>query len=247
MKNLSFGKILAIFGGFMVVCLIGAIVAVKMSSKGTSAAPVITKRYSPEESAQPPAQVPQQAPAAPQAALHPSVAAAASAGPVAASQPSAAPQQAMPTTTVSAASTQAAASASPMSTSTGDLGQQLASIDSKLVQFNARLSALEAGKGTVGASAAAVRTHSHRVAPVRTKRVEVKAEEIVEMPKPIKDATGYKSMAVVGNRAWVAGMDGNEESVTAGEAIPSPRPRVRSVDPNTGVVIMTSDERINAR
>jgi DNA polymerase-3 subunit gamma/tau len=246
MKNLSFGKILAIFGGFMVVCLIGAIVAVKMTSKGNNATPVITKRYTPEESPppaqpQPPAQAAQQAPAPQQAALQPTAPVGAALGQGAASQPAtagAAPVIAVP---ASSAPAQAAAPATPTA-APGDLGQQLASIDSKLNQFNARLSALEAGKG----GGATAKPHARRATPARVQKAAPK-EEIVEMPKPIKDAAGYKAMAVVGNRAWVATADGSEESLTAGEAIPAPRPRVRSVDPNTGVVIMTSDERINAR
>jgi hypothetical protein len=231
MKNMSFGKLMGIFGAFFLVILIGAVLAMKMSAK-KGAASVVTKTYAPAETQSAPAapapeQPATQAPA--QAALQGSPAAAAGATlPV--------PAQAAPLGT----------QALYDSPAPQDMGQRLASIDSQLASIQSRLAAVEGKRSASGN--ANTGTPSSASLPTRpAKRVRraqpSKAVDFAQVnePRGAAKSSEVKALAVVGNRAWVRGSDGLEESVTTGDAMPMPRPRVRSVDASNGVVIMSSD------
>ena len=67
--------------------------------------------------------------------------------------------------------------------------------------------------------------------------------DAVELAGALTTLDGYKTMAIVSDRAWVRMPDGTEDSATTGDALP--RPRVRSVTQDTGVVITSTDERID--
>jgi|GEM_PF-1803037 len=254
MKNLSFGKLIAIFGGFVVLIMIAVVVVMIANKKKNGGVPIITKRYNtadvqaqnqpPAQPAQPqPQPQPQRAPEAQQAALQAPNATGATQS---TAQPPAAYQGA-----VQAAQS---ASAGASTAAQGDVGQQLASIDTKLTQFNARITALEAGHVATGANlgsgtaktGAAPHARGHAVPTHHASKPRAQPVPDDENEPVMREATGYKSMAVVGNRAWVDTPDGREVNVAPGEQIPQPRPRVRSVDPNTGIVIMSSDERIES-
>jgi hypothetical protein len=102
------------------------------------------------------------------------------------------------------------------------------------VNLDARVAALE-GKRAGG-------TGVHKPTP---RRVITESKTKPTEPKVITELKGYKSMAVVSNRAWIATPDGNEASVIAGDAIPNAR--VRSINADSGVVITTTDQRIEPR
>lgn len=228
-KNMSFGKLLGIFAGFLVVILLGAVVAIKLSaSKSTPAA--VTKTY---------------APAAPQAA--PSQAASTQQTPGQTDAP--VPQAALrmldtassggaPVATEPAFGTQVTYDkpAQP------DMSQQLAAIDRQLTSIQTRLAALESKPAS---GSAVSRKTATQAAPARRPQVSRAPAPLksgaAETPSYRAKASEVSAMAVVGNRAWVQGPNGLEESVTKGDLMPVHRPRVRSVDAATGVVILSSD------
>ena len=45
MKNMSFGKMMALFGGFVLLLILCAVVIIKMSAKAPDAPEVTTKKY----------------------------------------------------------------------------------------------------------------------------------------------------------------------------------------------------------
>lgn len=235
MKNMSFGKLLGIFAGFLLVILIGAVAIMKMSQK-KGANSVVTKTYAPAET-----QVANQ-PAAPTAPVAPEQQVAqipAQAGPAQAALPS--QQNATP-----------AASSNPREQHPAGLGAQalyvepaqqqdvalrLASIDSKLESIQSRLAAVE---GKCGSSMTAKDQRSPATPQRTAKRVPREQHSNKVAAAPRQTSSEVKALAVVGNRAWVRGTDGAEDSVTTGDTLPAVRPRVHSVDASNGVVIMSS-------
>ena len=244
-KNMSFGKMLGLFAGFLVLMIVVGVVIVKMNQKGASAPgkQVTTKTYKQRDAqAAATASAPTDAATlqpgtAPtgeqQAALQPGAAAmgqgAAQGVGVAAVGTAGNQMMGLPTPQQAAVVTNV-----PV-----DLGQRLTNIDGSLSNLDARVSALEGKRA--GTSNTARKPSTHRTTQAAAKKpapVEDKEKSLSELP-------GYKSMAVVSNRAWVAAPDGNEDSVTKGELVP--RVRVRSMNVDTGVVVTTSDQRIDPR
>lgn len=220
MKNMSFGKMVGIFAGFLILIVIVAVVILKMNQKNAPSKQLTTKTYKHRDEQQDGAEAPTSAQAAP---------------PIASP---ATTQGATPSTNQMLGLTppqqpQVAATNTPV-----DVGQRLANIDASLSSLDARVSALEGNKrATDTAKAPGRKSNSQRTAHVAIKKPasEDKEKSLSEMP-------GYKSMAVVSNRAWVSAPDGTEDSVTKGE--PIPRARVRSMNTENGVVITTTDQRI---
>lgn len=229
MKNMSFGKMMALFGGFVLLLIVCAVVIIKLTAKAPVAAQVTTKKYTP------PARTDH--PVAEQSALQvpgESTPGARNSGSV----PLPAPAGANASQAVGVPAPQ------PVNTTpviVADVKPHLNSLDASVNQLEARVLALENRQRAIAAAPASAR-------PARVHRVPAKAKPVLVQErvaaKPLTPMPGYKSMAVIGNRAWLATPDGHEESVSAGD--PVPRPRVRSLDKETGVVVTTSDERIGA-
>lgn len=253
-KNMSFGKMLGLFAGFLVLMIVVAVVIVKMNQKSanTPGKQVVTKTYKQRD---------QQAGAAAPAASEPVALQPGAAGTgeqQAAFQP--VPQNGAAVTGqavagqgvavaqgVGSAATAAAGNqmmglpapqqAAAVTNVPVDLGQRLTNIDNSLSSLDARVTALEGKRA--GTSSTARKPSTHRTTQAAAKKpAEDKEKSLSDMP-------GYKSMAVVSNRAWVAAPDGNEDSVTKGELVP--RARVRSMNVETGVVVTTTDQRIDPR
>jgi hypothetical protein len=217
MKNLSLPKLLGFFGGFLLLLLVITVVAARAHQRGVASGPRITKVYAPHEL--PPAPV---APAPPPT--------------------SSAVTQSTPTSGVSAAraDTEAAAPTeippAPKPFAAQDpMMAHLAALDSALEETNSRLATLE----------------STLVHPAPTPRPRAAARQVPSIAReatPVRSdpvlavAAGYKTLAVVGHRAWFQGPDGGEDSASAGD--PLPVPRVRLVRPETGVVITSGDQTV---
>jgi hypothetical protein len=264
--NLSFGKIMAIFGGFLMVILIGTIVVAKLAGRAPKAVTTKTYQHNTPASAPPASAPPASAPpasAAPRPAPAPVTAEQGTAAPnvnpqpAEANAPAAMPPAATMATNANAPAIQAAgtpAAAAPMQVGQGgaanpaDVMQKLSNIDNKLAELTSRIAVLEAKKTPATeaaphhAGASATHRKTARRTPAKPQPVEV-ADNTSEKQSPA--LAGYKTMAVVGNRAWIRTSEGVEDSVTVGD--PLPRPRVRSIDRDKGVVIMSSDERVDAR
>ncbi|MEM8515162.1 hypothetical protein RCH14_004522 [Massilia sp. MP_M2] len=232
MKNMSFGKLLGIFGGFLVVILIGAVVFMKMSQ--TKAGPsIVTKTYAPAQAQtvpNDPAVLGQQAIQAPtQAALSPQQ----TITPAAESNPTAQATQGLGTQAVYPEASQQ------------DMPRRLASIDSQLASIQSRLAAVEAKRESAQTSPSSGHTKppraARRVSHAQSSSKAAEASKRTSEPRRLSpQPQEVKALAVVGNRAWVRGADGAEDSVTAGDPLPIARPRVHSVDAANGVVIMSS-------
>lgn len=253
MKNMSFGKMLGLFAGFLVLMIVVAVVIVKMNQKSanTPGKQVVTKTYKQRDQ-----QAGAAAPAASEpVALQPGAAGtgeqqaafqpvpqngAAVTGQAVAGQ-GVAMAQGVGTAATAAAGNQMMGLPTPQQGAVTnvpvDLGQRLTNIDNSLSSLDARVTALEGKRA--GTSSTARKASTHRTTQAAAKKpAEDKEKSLSDMP-------GYKSMAVVSNRAWVAAPDGNEDSVTKGELVP--RARVRSMNVETGVVVTTTDQRIDPR
>lgn len=243
MKDMSFGKMLGLFGGFLLLMVVVAVVIVKMNAKGGNSGgkPVTTKTFQKQPVAEAPAVDPatQAAPAG-------------QGNEQAVFQPMGNNQATLQAAGQGAAQgvAQGAASAiNPLAAHQvpqvvpNDLGQHLSSIDTTLEQLDARLAALESkrspGMGRIGTGNGATQKSGQQATAGKSKSTKA-----VEETAGTTELPGYKSMAVVANRAWVAAPDGNEDSMVKGEPIPAPRPRVRSMNVDSGVVITTTDQRI---
>jgi hypothetical protein len=239
MKNLTFGKMMGLFAGFIVLMIVVGLVVAKMSQKGVSQQ-VQSKVYhhnKPQQvaDAASKAQAASQAPAsAPQqAAFQPIAIDTPAAGPAGLSTTQApqpapiAPIQQMPVQTA------------PQMASV-DVSQHLANIDTSVSGLDSRVSALESGRGVTSATGAGRKVATHHKAKNATRAPA--ALQTTASVKPAEDLSGYKTMAVVSHRAWIKAPDGTEDSVVQGDALP--RAKVKSVNVDTGVVITTTDQRI---
>jgi hypothetical protein len=141
-----------------------------------------------------------------------------------------------------------------MNSSQQDISQRFASIDAQLGSIKTQLAALEAKRDSAPprqqvstVSHSTPRPHvtsNHRARPQHEKKQLASASPEPQPAQPARVSTAYKAMAVVGDRAWVRASDGSEDSVTNGDSLPVARPRVRSIDQSNGIVITSSDERI---
>lgn len=249
-KSMSFGKLLAIFGGFFVLMLVGTVLVMKGANK--SAPSVVTKTYAPAENQAAPTPAPAPEQHNPQIAEAMKAQEAAQAQAQAQSQaalqrPQSAPQS--PDVSPAASAAASPANAAPAvvtlaASSQQDIAQRLVSIDSQLASIQTRLATVE-GKRQAGSGAANGSPVVSRAKPVRRVQTSYKPSKPSIQPgeemRPASKSSEVKALAVVGNRAWVRGADGLEESITTGDTMPVPRPRVRSMDASTGVVIMSSD------
>lgn len=254
-KNMSFGKMLGLFAGFLVLMIVVAVVIVKMNQKGanTPGKQVVTKTYKQRD---------QQAGATAPTASEPVAAQSGAAGtgeqqatfqPVpqngaavtgqAVAGQGVAMAQGVGSAATAAAGNQMMGLPAPQQGAVTnvpvDLGQRLTNIDNSLTNLDARVTALEGKRA--GTSTTARKPSTHRTTQAAAK----KPAPVEDKEKSLSDMPGYKSMAVVSNRAWVAAPDGNEDSVTKGELLP--RARVRSMNVETGVVVTTTDQRIDPR
>lgn len=268
MKNMSFGKMLGLFAGFLVVMAIAAVVIVKMNSKGgNNAKPVMTKTYQKP----PAAEVPAADPAAQPAAQAQDPAAVAQAGQgqggtndQAVFQPmgntgSNQAQTVQNTSTTGSSQVQAplvagqglaqgvaqgaagnlaaARQVAPQPVAVpSDIDARVAALESKLESKCAPASSAHGSGGHKSGSQQHATSTASKAKPKKPVE-ETASADTTQLP-------GYKSMAVVSNRAWIAAPDGNEDSLVKGEQIPAPRPRIRSMNVDSGIVITTSDQRI---
>jgi hypothetical protein len=222
MKNLSFPKLLGIFGGFLLIILVIAAIAVSAGRHG-GAQPLTTKVYhhdpataAPTPEAVPPAVAPIGPPSRPTSPM------------VAAARTEVADELTPATASIAPPSVPAASCAPE-----ADVTPRLSTLDGRLDALTVRVGALEAAE-----TAALQRSRTTRAAPLRN---APSARSV--RPKALTTLDGYKTMAIVSDRAWVRMPDGTEDSATTGDALP--RPRVRSVTQDTGVVITSTDERID--
>jgi TolA-binding protein len=222
-KNMSFGKMVAVFAGFFVLMIVGAFVYIKANQqpKNISSRQVATKVQKHRDEPL----------AAAAAASQPAVVLGAEQGASQAAlpaQPVLQQQLGLLTGTVNEIN-QRVISVQAVQTS---LDQRVRDAEQLFSQLDARVSDMEA---KAEAKAKALRAAQ---SAAKKKPAEDKEKSLPEMPE-------HKAMAVVNNRAWIVVPDGKEESVTKGEVIP--RARVRSMNPETGVVITSSDQRIDPR
>jgi hypothetical protein len=206
MKNMSFGKMVGIFAGFLVLMVIVAVVIIKMNQKsGNSAPQVVTKTHAKREQ-----------PVEAKNTAQPTV-------------PTVAEQAMQPATAVTVITAPAVAVPA-------DLVQRLSNTDITLSNLEARIAALESLRSTPTAAGV-------QKAPRRRAAMVVSAAPTSEIQEKLPTTlTGYKSLAVVNNRAWVAAPDGFEGSAIKGDALPNVR--IRSMSVESGVVVTTNDNRI---
>ena len=264
---MSFGKMMALFGGFIAVVVVLAVAVLMMMNNGQKPAPVVTKKYNQPQPQQriAPKQAPESAVGAvispdvhnEQAALQ-QAALRAQGGQVAPdikaatapTAPTPSPVASGPVLTSEPQPAKTSQSATQQAAATADTAARLAMMESKLNQIVARLDAYESKPQKKVAQAAKGGGREKAAGTARTARVAAQTQpaqaQIVDSPaaKQPRELAGYKSMAVVGNRAWIQLPDGAEQSVATGDAVPAPRPRIRAVDSANGVVITSSDERI---
>lgn len=232
MKNMSFGKMMALFGGFVLLLVICAVVIIKMTAKAPQAPQVTTKKYTA------PPRAARDEVRAQRAERQAGAAAADGAVPA----PDAAGVQASPAATPAnqlLAMPSGPGAAKPVVLA--DVKPHLSSLDASVGELNVRVAALENRQLAAAAAprAATPRPVAHRMRSAAVQQRPAVAPAVV----PTTPLPGYKALAVVGNRAWVSMPDGAEDSVSAGE--PVPRARVRSLDKDTGMVITTSDQHID--
>ncbi len=233
MKNMSFGKMLGLFGGFLLLMIVCAFVIIKMSaSGGAKQEAVTTKRYNAPAQAGAPRQ---------QGAVTTTQAGYAPISGATGSVVSPAPAQLAVGQGAPAADVRTVViPATPGAINDVNQNQNIANVSAAVINLDARVALLESNRAGVE------RTVATQAAPVkraRRTRPAVKVVVVREAP-PLTEMRGYKAMAVVGGRAWVSAPDGYEDSVVVGEAIP--RARVRSMSKDTGMVITTNDQRIDA-
>ena len=229
MKNMSFGKMMAIFGGFVVLLIIITVVIIKMTAGRPPAAQVTMKKYQPTPQVETPAHQPEQV---------------AEVAPLAAGQPlQAARQQPAADMGIDQTTGTAQPDTKTAPVVLADVKPHLSSLDASINELQTRVTALEnrpRSETSATTNAPPTRRPNQKPRPASTKVVVVREVPVT----PITPLLGYKSMAVIGNRAWVATPDGQEDSASPGE--PLPNLRVRSLNKETGVVITTSDQRIGA-
>lgn len=223
MKNLSLPKLLGLFGGFLAIVLVIAVIVVSAGRQG-GAQPLTTKVYHHDEltAAPTPDSVPTLA-----ATGNPSRPTSVTAAPAAGR--SALSDEVMRATAGTAPPPAPASSCAPAL----DPMPRLSALDGRLEGLTARVGALEASAAVTTAL-----QRAREAGAVRSPTVArpVRAKALTTMP-------GYKAMAVVGERAWVRMSDGTEDSATTGDALP--RPRVQSVSHDMGIIITSTDERID--
>lgn len=223
MKNMSFAKMMAIFGGFVLLLIVCAVMIIKMNNTAPAAPQVTIKKY----------KAPAQADNASGSAQQPQ------ARPYGASAPAATAEQ--PVIAPMAVNNPMVAPTGPMPAELAQVKPKLNSLDASVSELNIRVSALE-NRQLAAATAVATAPRAAHAIPVRRKAAPLTERTQIVPTTPMP---GYKSLAVIGNRAWVRGADGTEDSVAAGDVVP--RARVRTMDNETGVVITTTDERIETR
>lgn len=236
MKNMSFGKMMGLFGGFLLLMIVCAFVIIKFTAGGASQGPqVTTKRYNP----------PAQPAVAPSQSGQTSVAAVVPAGSaIAVPAGSTATMVNGPAVAGHALSTtgahQVVIPATPGAINDVNQNHNIANVSAAVINLDARVAALEAGRARIDTT-----TKGPHPLPLRRVRKSKPAVKVVVVREvtPLTQMRGYKAMAVVGGRAWVSAPDGSEESVLVGEAIP--HTRVRAVSKDTGMVITTNDQRID--
>lgn len=222
MRNMSFGKMLGLFAGFLLIVAIGAAVFIKMNQKGVSKTLVTTKKYNQRED-------------------------------VASASASAVSFATKEATTASETASQPASSvannyadknqpfANLSAINNPGTAQGATSIESRVANLDARVIALE--NKLLESKVAGTKTSVNRIQNRRTSNERNNAETRVGVKK-VTTLQGYKAMAVVGGRAWVAAPGGNEDSLIKGDELP--QIRVHSTNVTTGVVMTTSDQRIES-
>lgn len=251
MKNLSFGKILALAGGFMLTMIVIALVAVNVMKSQKSGSRVVKKHSAQMEEAvaQPPEQL---APG-----MHPLLQAS---SPVAMATSTPVASASAATTTASAAAASATVAAAPAAT-TADGSE--AAIYGTLLNHGTRISRLEqllaAGARPTATTTTTRAVHQPKRRKQRQYYKPMSAEDrgvVVPAKKPSSEVmliestpatelSGYKVMATVGKRAWVSTPSGSTESVTTNDPLPQTA-RIRSVDRETGEVTTSANQVIRA-
>jgi hypothetical protein len=228
-KGMSFGKLLAIFGGGMLVLMIGTVVALKAIQAGKQSSKVI--RHNVQE-----ADISTSAPIA----LEPMITVE---RPTASSQASSATA-----TSIASASMNAASASTTMPTTMPKEAIQL--IGSTLNDHEMRIRALEESRVRVKgiqkrrhaiAKRRDANRHEEITSTVTTKKNPSSGEITLIDTTPASDLSGYRVEATVGKRAWVTTPNGLT-TVTVNDAIPS-RSRIKTVDRDAGEVT-TSDNQI---
>jgi hypothetical protein len=227
MRNLSLAKLLGFFGGFLLVILVLAVVIVKATRTGTTQ-PVTTKVYHPDEKLDMPVETPPVDPQGVAVAVQNVIPAPAlstkpgamSPAAIAAAPPAIDPGPGNPPLEVGAPS---------------EAASHLMSLDSQFDNLSARVSALEAK--------VAARSNSPRNSVPRVRAAAVQQPTDEQREQSLSQLADYKSMAVVGDRAWVRTADGVEDSASPGERLPGLR--VRTIHRDTSVIITSTDQRID--
>lgn len=222
-KNMSLGKMLGIFAGFLVVVLVGTVIAMKTTAK--SQAQTFGHRVARNER---PAQ-PSQTPAAEATSAQPAFIVDRSANTSAPVAPSAPLATSAFASTGASASTTPASSAEAVTKHLGDLDGQVSNLDTRVSAIEARLAPKAKQASTTG--------HAGRSG----RRAQQEPKEVILAPTPLP---GYKTMAIVNDRAWVAAPNGVEDNVVKGDELP--RARVKTLVRDAGVVITTTDQVIEA-
>jgi len=118
---------------------------------------------------------------------------------------------------------------------TTDLAQAVTGLNISVSNLDRRVEALEEN---------VAKSHQHASSASGGARRKPQTKPAASTPEPTPMA-GYKTLAVVSGRAYVRAPDGSEFSVAKGETIPVIK--AKSVVTDTGMVITTSDQRIEPR
>jgi hypothetical protein len=255
MKNMSFGKFLALFGGFFLLVIVVALVAVKAAGHKKSGPETVIKHkvadaspdagQTPAPTTQPPAEPPQ-----PSQMVAP--AGAATNAPTQTSTDMAVQmsqgsgnQNTVPQTAALAAANPAQPNNARIGTTPNPMqapsvpmaamppqpaapsadAMRIVALETTVKALQDRLASLETGKS------------AHAETPVRHTARRLPADAAL----PVR--TGYRTDAVVGGRAFLSLPDGSQNSALVGENLPQPV-RLQAASRDSGVVVISSQERL---
>ncbi len=203
MKNMSFGKLMAIFGGSLVVVIILAVVIIKATSGPKPGSTVVTQRHQTEFQ----------------------------------------PQQPVILADQLRREQEASAAAREMSAQQAQAMQQALQQQNQAVMQ--RLDGIAIGLNALDQRVAAIE-NSRRPTGVQVIKPERKprtspVKQLEKGATPLPANSGYKVLATVGKRAWIAAGE-HEDSVSGGETLPPVKKPlvVRAVDNESGIVITSA-------
>jgi hypothetical protein len=234
MQNLSTGKLIAIFVGFLLAVGGAAVFIMKSTAQsGENTTVTVTKKHHRVEQARADVEAP-----------------AAQAQASSASIPTTDQMMGLAPTVAAATPQDAASNAAPQATQAQAPASNAIAMQSPsgaAVASNATASPVAASNSAGCRNKAVTQTQAPRVKRHKSNAVAKKPATKTEAERELVRMDGYKTMAVVGHRAWIVDPDGTPDNVANGEEVHAKPMRVRSVDKESSVVITTTDQYIDAQ